>query len=173
MDKKMEKYNVILKVYYDIVSSKNKNLYEELANMAISLGYVPSRDKTKTISISFRNNKNKFTIMKFAEDTINGFKFKFAANKDYSKIFDDSVKIYDEWLRNLYTEKYNLKNITCMGCVNCVNKKKLFYVNKYDDNKIYTVCGGITFVQINQISKEIVEEAGRMMQIQHEKLSEE
>jgi len=60
----MDKYNTILKEYLDIVSLEDKSLYEELANMAIILGYVPTRDKTKGISISFRNNKTKFTIMK-------------------------------------------------------------------------------------------------------------
>jgi hypothetical protein len=35
------------------------------------------------------------------------------------------------------------------------------------------VCGNVTFTHINQISKEIVEEAGRMIQIQHEKTIEE
>jgi len=174
MDKNMEKYNTTLKEYLDIVSVENKSLYEELANMAIILGYVPTRDKTKGISISFRNNKTKFTIMKFAEEGKNGYfwRFKFAACKNYSKIFDESIKNYDEYLRNLYSEKCKLKNVTCLGCVKCCNEKKLFYKIKYNDGRKYTVCGTVAFVQINKISKEIVEEAGNMMKIQHEKLIE-
>ena len=172
MAKNMDKYNAILKEFFDIIPIENKNLYEELANMAIILGYVPVRDKTKSISISFRNSKAKFTIMKFADEMKNGFRLKFAANKHYSKIFDESIKKYDEWLRKLYTEKYNLKNITCMGCVNCVNKKKLFYDIKYDDGREYKVCGGITFVDINKISEKIVNEAGKIMEIQHKKIIE-
>jgi hypothetical protein len=168
------KYNAILKEYLDIVSTEDKSLYEELANMAIILGYVPTRDKTKGISISFRNNKTKFTIMKFAEEGKNGYfwRFKFAACKNYSKIFDESIKKYDENLRNLYSEKYNLKNVTCMRCAKCCNEKKLFYIIKYEDGREYTVCGTVAFVQINYISKDIVEEAGNMMKIQHEKLKE-
>ena len=168
----MDKYNAIIKEYLDIVPLKNKSLYEELANMAITLGYVPKRDKTKIISISFRNNKTNFTIMKFSEDTIDGLKFKFAANKKYSKIFDEGIKKYDEYLRGLYAEKYNLKNVTCFGCAKCVNEKKLFYAIEYDDGRKYKVCGTVAFVHINQITKEIVEEAGNMMKIQHEKLIE-
>jgi len=38
MDKNMEKYNAILKEYLDIVPPENKNLFEELANMAINAG---------------------------------------------------------------------------------------------------------------------------------------
>jgi len=170
----MEKYNAALKEYLDIVSPENKNLFEELANTAIIAGYNPTRDKTKIISISFRNNKAKFTIMKFAEEGKNGYfwRFKFAACKSYSKIFDESVKKYDEYLRNLYSEKYNLKNVTCMGCAKCCNEKKLFYTIKYEDGREYTVCGTVAFVQINNISKEIVEEAGNMMKMQHEILIE-
>jgi len=171
MDKNMEKYNATLKEYLDIVPPENKNLYEELANMAIIAGYTPTRGKTGVISISFRNNKAKFTIMKFSEDTKNGFKF--AANKNYSKIFDESIKKYDQYLRGLYSEKYNLKNVTCFGCKKCSNVKKLFYTIKYDDGREYTVCGTVAFVYINQISKEIVDEAGKMIQIQHKKIIEE
>jgi hypothetical protein len=173
MDKNTEKYNAILKEYLDIVSPENKSLYEELANKAIILGYVPTRDKTKSISISFHNNKTKFTIIKFTEEEKNKYfwRFKFAACKNYSKIFDESIKKYDEYLRNLYSEKYNLKNVTCMGCAKCCNKNKLFYIIKYEDGREHTVCGTVAFVQINNISKEIVEEAGNMMKIQHEKLS--
>ena len=172
MAKNTDKYNAILKEYFDLIPIENKILYEELANMAINLGYVPLRDKTKSISISFRNNKAKYTIMKFADEIKEGFRFKFAANKNYSKIFDECIKKYDEWLRDLYTEKYKLKKITCMGCVNCVNKKKLFYAIKYDDGREYKVCGGVAFVNINKISNEIVNEAGKMMEIQHKKLLE-
>jgi len=78
----------------NIVSQENKSRYEELANMAIILGYVPTRDKTKGISISFRNNKTKFTIMKFAEEGKNGYfwRFKFAGCKGYSKYLMKALK---------------------------------------------------------------------------------
>jgi hypothetical protein len=83
MDKNTEKYNAILKEFLDAVPTENKNLYEELANFAINAGYTPTRDKTGIISISFRNNKIKFTVIKFSEDTKDGFKLKFAANNNY------------------------------------------------------------------------------------------
>ena len=47
MDKNMEKYNNTLKEYLDIVSPENKSFYEELANMAINLGFVPIIVKTQ------------------------------------------------------------------------------------------------------------------------------
>lgn len=172
MYKNLEKYNAVLKQYLDIVPPENKKHYEELANLAIATGYVPARDKTGIMSISFRNNKTKFTIMKFSEDTKNGFKFKFAANVNYSKIFDENIKQYDEYLKGIFSERCNLKNVTCLKCAKCGNKKKLFYIIKYDDGRKFTVCGTVSFVHIKQISKKIVEEAGKMMKIQHEKLIE-
>ena len=57
-----------------------------------------------------------------------------------------------------------------MGCAKCSNEKKLFYKIEYEDGRKYMVCGTVAFVQINKISKEIVEEAGNLMKIQHEKL---
>ena len=168
----MEKYNVILKEFYDRIPLSDKIFYEELANSAISLGYIPKRDKTKCISISFKNGKNKFTIMKFAEEKKDEFiwKFKFAANTNYSNIFDESIKQYDKVVRQSLTETYNIKNnITCFGCAKCVNVGKLFYTINYDGKKI-KVCGNI-FIHINQISKDIVEEAGKMMEIQHKEIS--
>jgi hypothetical protein len=74
------------------------------------------------------------------------------------------------YLRCLYSEKYNLKNVICMSCKKCCNEKKLFYTIEYDDGRKYKVCGTVAFVQIRQISKEIVDEAGKMIQIQHKKL---
>ena len=111
MDINMEKYNTVLKEYLGLVSQENKNFYEELAKKAIALGYVPTRDKTKCISISFRNNKSKYTIMKFAEETLNGFQFKFSANKDYSKIFEESIIEHNKVIRKKYAEKYKFKKM--------------------------------------------------------------
>ena len=170
--KNMEKYNNVLKEFLDIIPLENKIFYEELANKAIILGYVPTRDKTKCISISFRNNKSKYTIMKFAEETLNGFQFKFSANKNYSKIFEESIKERNKIIRKKYAEKYNIKtNVTCFRCVNCGNVKKLFYSIRLDNGEKYILCG--SWIHINSISKEIVDEAGKMMKIQHEKICEE
>jgi hypothetical protein len=172
----MEKYNAVLKEYYDKIPFENRILYDELAKRAIDIGYVPIGDKTKSISISFRNNKTKYKIMKFAEERKDEYiwKFKFSANKNYSNIFEESIKYYNKELRDKYSEKYNFKeNITCFGCRKCINSKKLFYKIEYDAGKKYAVRGSVSFVHINQISKEIVEEAGKMMKIEHERLCEE
>ena len=176
MVKNIEKYNAVLKEYYDKIPSRDKIFYEELANNAISLGYYPTRDKTKSISISFRNNKVKYTIMKYTEETKNEFiwKFKFAANKKYSKIFEDMIKKHNELLIHKYSELYGFKNnFTCCNCKNCGNKKKLFYSYNHDDGKKYIVCSSVFFIHIDKISKEIVVEANELMKMQHNKMLEE
>ena len=55
MSKNNEKYNEILKEFYEKIPFENRSHYEELASKAIALGYYPIRDKTKCLSISFRN----------------------------------------------------------------------------------------------------------------------
>jgi hypothetical protein len=152
----------ILNEFYEKLSAEDKVLYEDLANKAIELGYVPSRDKTKSLSFFFRNNKSKFTIMKFAEIRKDeyGWRFKFSANKSYSKIFDESLKSQ--------MKESDFKFAKCFGCRTCVNPKKLNYNIEYDNGKKYWICGLVFFIEIKTLTKEMVEEAGRMMRVQHE-----
>jgi hypothetical protein len=162
---KMKNASEILNEFYKKLSAENKILYEDLANKAIELGYVPSRDKTKSLSFSFRNNKTKFTIMKFAEIRKDeyGWKFKFSANKSYSNIFDESLKFQ--------MEKNNFEFAKCFGCKKCVNPKKLNYKIEYDNGKNYWICGLVFFIEIKTLTKEMLEEAGKMMQVQQEACS--
>jgi hypothetical protein len=158
----MKNHTEILSEFYEILSAEDKILYKALANKAIELGYVLSRDKTKSLSFSFRNNKTKFTIMKFAEIRKDeyGWKFKFSANKSYSKIFDESIKSQ--------MEECDFKFAKCFGCRKYVNPKKLNYNIEYNDGRKYWICGLVFFIEIKTLTKEIVEEAGKMMRVQHE-----
>ena len=175
MSNKNEKYNEILNEFYEKIPIENRSHYEELASKAIALGYYPIRDKTKCLSISFRNNKLKYTIMKFAEERKNEYlwKLKFSATKNYSKVFNDYVNQCIDGYINSFSEKYGFKNnVFCFGCIRCGNIKKLWYSIEYEDGKKSTLCGHNPLIHIEEISKEIVEEAGEMMQVQHEKLIE-
>jgi hypothetical protein len=159
---KMKNPAETLNEFYEKLSAEEKSLYQDLANKAIELGYVPSRDKTKSLSISFRNNKTKFTIMKFAEIRKDeyGWRFKFSVSKSYSNIFDESLKSQ--------MEESNFEFAKCFGCRICVNPKKLSYNIEYDDGRKYWICGLVFFIEIKILTKEIVEEAEKMMHIQHE-----
>jgi hypothetical protein len=154
----------ILKDFYDKVPSGDLNFYEELANKAISLEYYPKREKVSKISIAFSNRKTKKTILKFDEGKEKcSFRIKFYANKNFSKIFSDSVKDV--------IEEFNFKYVGCYGCGKC-KKEKLGYNVEYDDGRKYFRCGG-ELIPIKTITKDIVEETIKMMEIQHKGFLEE
>jgi hypothetical protein len=155
----------VLNEFYNIVSAEEKILYEELAEMAIKLGYIPKKDKQKNLSIAFSKNKVKKTILKFYGGDENGkgksakgtcFKIKFYANKEYSKIFDESIK--------KVIEQFDYKYVGCYGCGKC-KKEKLGYNIKYDDGRKYFRCG-FELIPIEIISNDIVKEVKEMMEIQ-------
>jgi hypothetical protein len=160
----MEKDNV-LNEFFDKISPEEINLYKELAETAIKLGYKPKNDKQKNLSIAFSKNKVKKTILKFYGGDDNGkgksakgtcFKFKFYANMEYSDVFDKSIK--NE------IEIFNYKYTGCYGCGRC-KKEKLGYKIEYEDGRKYFRCG-FELIPIQTISKDIVNEAIKMMEIQ-------
>jgi hypothetical protein len=152
-------YDIILKEFYDHVSEEEKTLYENLAKKAIELGYFPKREKTKNVTISFSNRKTKKTLLKYSVNSkrIYGWRLKFYANKEYSKIFDQSIK--EE------IERFNFKYVGCYGCGKC-KKEKLGYNIKYEDGTKYFRCGG-ELIPVKIISDDVVKEAVKMMDIQH------
>ncbi|GHT98854.1 hypothetical protein FACS1894142_5710 [Spirochaetia bacterium] len=160
----MEK-NDILNEFYNKISSEEINLYKELAETAIKLGYMPKKDKQKNLSIAFSKNKVKKTILKFYGGDDNGkgksakgtcFKLKFYANKGYSEVFDKSIK--------KEIEIFNYKYVGCYGCGRC-KKDKLGYNIEYEDGRKYFRCG-FELIPIETISKDIVNETTKMMEIQ-------
>jgi hypothetical protein len=162
----------ILKEFYNKISSEDINLYKELAESAIKLGYMPKKDKQKNLSIAFSKNKVKKTILKFYGGDDNGkgksakgscFKLKFYANKSYSIIFDKSIK--------KVIEQFDYKYVGCYGCGRC-KKEKLGYTVQYEDGRKYFRCG-FELIPIETISKEIVGEVIEMMKIQDKAFMEE
>ena len=155
----------VLNEFFGKISSKELSLYKKLAEAAINLGYKPKKDKQKNISIAFSKNKVKKTILKFYCGDDNGkgksakgacFKLKFYANKDYSQIFDKSIK--------KEIETFDFKYVGCYGCGKCKNEK-LGYNIKYEDGKKYFRYG-FELIPIETISKDIVDETIKMMEIQ-------
>ncbi|ULQ58637.1 hypothetical protein K7I13_08690 [Brucepastera parasyntrophica] len=91
------------------------------------------------------------------------WKLKFYANKEYSGIYDKSIKDV--------IERFNYKYVGCYGCGKC-KKEKAGYNIEYDDGRKYFRCG-FELIPIKTISKDIVEEAVKMMEIQDRKFIEE
>lgn len=100
-----------------------KAIFLELAEYAISLGYNPVRNKTSDITIDFRKNKIKKTIMKmeakeqkhdgfnYGERDIPGLRLRFFAVADYSDIFKRGIQRVIEDFNGRYTG--------CYGCGRC------------------------------------------------------
>jgi hypothetical protein len=165
----VEKSIGILKEFYDKVPSEDLNLYEELANKAISLGYMPKMENKKYgFSISMTNRKLKNTIVMFYFGKKGVYwKLKFHSNKNHTNIFDNILKNAFEKFKYLYN------NGTCIDtkCGRCKGEKHGYNI-EYNDGKKYFLCG-FYLIPIYTISREIVDEAVKMMEIQHKGFLEE
>jgi hypothetical protein len=160
------KSDELLNEFYLKVPKDDVEHYKELAKTAIKLGYNPKKTSKTSFSINFSNSKTKKTILRFIVD-INKhriliyWKLKFYANKNYSQYF---VKCLKETI-----EEFNFKYVGCYGCGgkygNC-KKEKLGYNIEYEDGREYFRCG-FELIDIKIISKELVEEAIKMIEIQH------
>jgi hypothetical protein len=149
------KNNDVLKEFYDKISLEDIDLYKKLAETAMKLGYTPKKDKQKNLSIAFSKNKVKKTILKFYGGDDNGkgktakgtcFKLKFYANKNYSDVFDKSIK--------KVIEQFDFKYVGCYGCGRC-KKEKLGYNVEYTDGRKYFRCG-FELIPIEIISKKLL-----------------
>lgn len=132
---------------YSFLDSINKDYYEmflELAQYAISLGYTPRRNKTQDFSIDFTKNKFKTSIMKmeiqeqkhgrygYGERNIPGLRLKYYASTDYSEIFRNGIKNVIEEFDGKYTG--------CYGCGRCKNQLE-GYTYVYPGGKRVFRCG--------------------------------
>ena len=149
--------------FYNKLPENELELYKELAKMAIKLGYNPKKTSKTSFSLNFSSNKTKKTILRFIVDinkhrTLIYWKLKFYANKKYSQIFEKSLKDT--------IEEFNYKYVGCYGCGKCKNEK-FGYNIQYEDGRKYFRCG-FELIDIKIISKELVKEAVKMMEIQHD-----
>lgn len=135
---------VLEELFIFINNEQYKTMFLELAEYAISLGYKPVRNKTKDISIDFRKNKIKKTIMKMeakeqkhdgnkcGERNIPGLRLRFFAAKDYSDIFKYGIQHVIEEFEGKYTG--------CYGCGKCNGTEG--YTFFYPDGRQVYRCGG-------------------------------
>ncbi len=119
-------------------------LFNELAEWAVSLGYVPKRNKTKDVTIDFSNRRTKKTILKleekeqkhagyrFGERGVPGIRMKFFASAKYSGIFRNGVKNVIEEFGGKYTG--------CYGCGDCGATLQGYHYQYPDGRKVFR-CG--------------------------------
>jgi hypothetical protein len=147
----------VLDEFYRMVPEDNVQFYKDMAQTAIHLGYKPKRDKTKHLALSFSSSKYKVTILRFVcEKNQPSFRLKFFATKNYSAVFDESIK---------HTlEEYNFKYVGCYGCEKCPDVLEGYDV-VYEDGRKYFRCG-FELIEVSKIDNEIEKEVEEMLETQ-------
>lgn len=158
----------IMDEFLEHVDRKYHAMFTELAEFAISLGYRPVRNKTKDISIDFRNNKSRKTIMKmeekeqkhkgyqYGERKLPGLRFKFFASKDYSEIFTQGIQEV--------IEEFDGKYVGCYGCGRCKNEPEGYTFIYPDGRKVFR-CGS-ELISVFDFAEEHLAEIKRLMEKQ-------
>lgn len=133
-----EKSMLLLNSFLLELPERYREIFRELGEYAISLGYRPKRTKSKDFTLDFSKNKVKRTILKMEvhdngqKSNSPGLRLKFYATEAYSKIFRDGVQTV--------IEEFNGKYTGCYGCGRCKGKLE-GYIFTYPDGKEVFRCG--------------------------------
>jgi hypothetical protein len=154
----------ILNEFYKKTSSEETYLYKTLVEKAIKLRYTPKREKKSNgfmISLNNKKMKNAIIMLYSGKDGV-FWKFKF-----YSKKYDEILKQTFEKFKYLYN------NGICIDkrCGRCKRERRGYNI-EYDDGRKYFLCG-FYLIPIRIITKDLVEEAVKMMETQHKAFYEE
>jgi hypothetical protein len=153
------KMDQVLNDFFNSLKDDDKKIYSEIANFAYELGYKAKRTKTKDINYVFTNSKTKKHLLKFSfKDDKPQLKMKFYATKNYSMIFQDSVR--------KAVEEFNFKYTGCYKCGKCEGTP-LGYNYEYPDGKRYFKCGS-ELIELTSVTENIVQEIMNLLKLQHE-----
>ena len=145
--------------FFNSLSDEDRKIYSEIATCAYELGYKAKRAKTKDINYVFTSSKIKKHLLKFSfKDDKPNLKMKFYASKNYSSIFNDSVK--------KVIEEFNFKYTGCYKCGKC-KETPLGYIYEYPDGKRYFRCGS-ELIELPSIDESVVPEILSLLKTQHE-----
>lgn len=159
-----EKNAQILKNFILELPENYRDMFRDIAEYSISLGYTPKRTKSKDFALDFSKNKVKRTIMKMEihDNAIRmnnpGLRLKFYANKEYSNIFKQGIQ--------RVVEEFDGKYTGCYGCGKCKGELE-GYTYTYDDGKEIFRCGG-ELISIHNFSAENIPEIKTLMRAQDE-----
>lgn len=128
----------LLKDFTSDLPESYREMFQDIAEYSISLGYTPKKTTSKSFALDFSKSKIKRTIMKMeihgngVEANGPGLRLKFYANKDYSDVFKQGIQ--------RVIEEFNGKYTGCYGCGRCKDKLE-GYTYIYDDGKKVFRCG--------------------------------
>lgn len=151
----------ILDEFYLVTDSSDKDLFIEIEKHLASLGYKPSRAKTKDINIVFKNRDTKEHLAKYTIEKGKAvLKLKFYSSKSYSALFNEAIRIT--------IEEYEFRYTGCYGCGKC--KESLEgYQYEYSDGRKYFRCGK-ELIALPDVKLENLDEIIQLITTQHEYL---
>lgn len=138
------KQSLLIEEFLNTIEVEYKPMFRELIDYVMSFQFNPIKNKTQDLTIDFKNNKLKKTIMKievfeqphddikYKERAVPGLRLKYYATKDYSKIFQDAIKRVIEEFEGKYTG--------CYACGRCKEKPQ-GYIYAYPNQKKVFRCG--------------------------------
>lgn len=145
--------------FFNSLNDEDRKIYFKIANFAYELGYKAKRAKTKDINYVFTSSKIKRHLLKFSfKDGKPNLKMKFYASKNYSNIFNDSVREV--------IEEFSFKYTGCYKCGKC-KVTPSGYIYEYPDGKRYFRCGS-ELIELPSIDESIVPEILSLLKTQHE-----
>ena len=157
-----EKTRQLLESFIAELPESYREIYNEIAEYSISLGYTPKIVKTNNLALNFSKSKIKRTILKLElhgnsnKKNPPGLRLKFYANKYYSDIFIQGIKSD--------MEKFDGKYNGCFSCGKCENELE-GYTYIYENGKKVFLCGK-GLISIPNFNQEHIDEIKMLMKKQ-------
>jgi len=160
----MKENTQLLNDFFNELPEVYQEMFKDIADYTISLGYTPKKTKSKNFAIDFSKSKVKRTILKLEihenanQENPPGLRLKFYASKEYSDIFKNSVQ--------KVIEEFNGKYTGCYGCGRC--KRELEGYNfTYSNGTSVFRCGN-ELISIHNFSSKNVPEIKSLIKVQDE-----
>ena len=159
-----EKTKQLLKDFIAELPESYRDMFQEIAEYAISFGYTPKKTKSKDFALDFSKSKVMRTIMKMEvhdnaiKNNLPGLRLKFYANKEYSDIFKQGIQ--------RVIEEFDARYTGCYGCGKCKGELE-GYTYTYPDGKNVFRCGG-ELIAIHGFSPKDIPEIKVLIQGQDE-----
>lgn len=164
-----EKINKMINKCLNEFPADSKNMFRELSEYAVSLGYTPKwvkiRVEGKAIngnSLTFTKSKVNRTLMKIKPSgnphspNMPCLVLTFFASADYSELFRQGIQRVIEEFDGRYTG--------CYGCGKCKDKLQ-GYTYIYSDGRNVFRCGG-ELIELPPISENDISEVKKLMKTQ-------
>ena len=159
-----EKCSQLLQGFISELPECYQEIFKDIAEYSISLGYTPKKTKSKDFALDFSKSKVKRTIMKMEihSNAIKkngpGLRLKFYANEGYSEIFNMGIK--------KVIEEFDGKYTGCYGCGKCRGELE-GYTYSYADGRRVFRCGN-ELISIPNFSHENISEIKELIKGQDE-----